>query len=320
MKVTQLVPYFGKLPDLFPFFLKTVALNKGFDWMFFIDDDREFETPSNVKMIKMSFEELKSLMKIKLNENFKLEFPHKICDYRPAFGIIFEDWLTKYDFWGHCDLDVIYGDLGNFLTSEILQIYDKIFLAGHFSLYRNSDEINHLYKSELNGVKVYKKVFNTERGMVFDEIHCKDGGIVQLLKAHDHRIYTEDFCINFDYERTGFYSTLYDEKTGKYSLDKNYNQVCTWEDGKLWKHQLIDDQIVTSEHMYIHFHKRAMKIMADVESTSFLIVPNMIIPMETISKDLILKHSKKRLIDYQLLKIKYGNLKIRFRNIFQAGT
>ena len=39
----------------------------------------------------------------------------KLCDYKPAYGLIFEDELIGYDYWGFCDTDILLGDIYQFL-------------------------------------------------------------------------------------------------------------------------------------------------------------------------------------------------------------
>jgi hypothetical protein len=75
----------------------------------------------------------------------------KICDIRPAFGKIFEDYLKDYPFWGYGDIDVLYGCIDHFMTEDLLSTYDFIstsreVLAGHFTLCRNTPKINSLYQ------------------------------------------------------------------------------------------------------------------------------------------------------------------------------
>ena len=36
-------------------------------------------------------------------------------DLRPAYGVLFEEYLDGYDFWGHCDLDVLFGRIRDHL-------------------------------------------------------------------------------------------------------------------------------------------------------------------------------------------------------------
>lgn len=73
-------------------------------------------------------------------------------DLQPAYGVIFEEFIKGYDFWGHCDIDVVWGDIREFLSDEILRDFDiisfrKDFTAGHFTLWRNVLEINSIFKS-----------------------------------------------------------------------------------------------------------------------------------------------------------------------------
>ncbi len=73
-----------------------------------------------------------------------------LCDLRPAYGHIFQDLLNGYDFWGHADIDVVWGRLGLLLSEPHLERYDIIssrrgYIAGHLTAYRNCDHINSLF-------------------------------------------------------------------------------------------------------------------------------------------------------------------------------
>ena len=51
------------------------------------------------------------------------------------FGVILEEYFSGYDYWGHSDLDVIYGDLTYFFKKFNLERYDKFLPLGHLCLY-----------------------------------------------------------------------------------------------------------------------------------------------------------------------------------------
>ena len=77
----------------------------------------------------------------------------KACDYRACFGVMFgrELSLGNYDFWGHTDLDCVYGRVEEFCTEEFLDgvdIYANHFdyVSGPWSLYRNTELVNHAYQ------------------------------------------------------------------------------------------------------------------------------------------------------------------------------
>ncbi|MBY0481821.1 MAG: hypothetical protein K2Q21_10720, partial [Chitinophagaceae bacterium] len=96
--------------------------------------------------------------------------PYKICDFRPAYGVIFNEFLKPYDFWGHIDEDIILGRLKRFITTKDLGKYDIItmrhdYLVGCLTLYKNTPKINRLYTKNRD----YKLVFSCPDNLGFDE-------------------------------------------------------------------------------------------------------------------------------------------------------
>lgn len=79
--------------------------------------------------------------------------------------------LAGYEFWGHCDNDLIFGKISDFITPQLLSRYDKILANGHFSLYRNADEANHFFqRSEEAGiVPSWRKVLTSALNYGSDE-------------------------------------------------------------------------------------------------------------------------------------------------------
>lgn len=161
-KCCFIIPYFGKLPKYFEIFAKTCSTNKNYEWLIFTDDNKKYITPSNVKIINMSFEELVKMIQKKFNFEIWLKKPYKLCDYKPSYGYVFEDYIREFKFWGHCDLDTIMGNLEKLITEEMLENYDKIFCLGHMVLYKNNFENNRLFMKKYNGEELYKKVFSSE--------------------------------------------------------------------------------------------------------------------------------------------------------------
>ena len=52
-------PYFGKLPDNFNLWLKSCLYNAEIKFIVFTDDNRQWDKPINVEIIKISFEDFK---------------------------------------------------------------------------------------------------------------------------------------------------------------------------------------------------------------------------------------------------------------------
>lgn len=165
-----MICYFGEFPKWFNFFLETCRYNDSVKFIIFSDSKKHYPTAQNVTYKKLSLHEFNWLASEKLNIAIRLLEPYKVCDFKPAFGAIFEDCLQGTDFWGHCDIDLVFGNIRSFITNEILDIYDiitarKEYLLGHFTLYRNEDKINRIYEQSKN----YKFIFQSRELFSFDE-------------------------------------------------------------------------------------------------------------------------------------------------------
>jgi len=159
-RIALVTCYIGSLPDYFQYFLDSAILNPDIDFYIFNSHCSKPETSSNVKIIPLTLEEFNNLASQKLELSINLTDGYKLCDLKPAYGVIFEDYLKCYDFWGHCDIDVIWGRISHFLTEAILHDFDVIGtkrtnLVGHFALYRNSGITKDLFRQTDD----YKNVF-----------------------------------------------------------------------------------------------------------------------------------------------------------------
>jgi hypothetical protein len=152
--IAFVVPYVGTWPAWFPAHLQSCKYNPTIRWIFFTDCEIPDPVPANVEFVHGSLREFERLVEQKTGLSVSLETPYKFCDYKPAYGLIFEDYLAGFDFWGHCDVDVVWGNIRKFLaTDEILAGHDvvsprKEIITGTCNLYRNTDEINRLFLAD----------------------------------------------------------------------------------------------------------------------------------------------------------------------------
>ncbi len=135
--------------------------------------------PANCKVIPLSMAGLKKLTSEKLSIDAALDNHLKLCDFRPAFGTVFSDLITGYDFWGYCDMDIIYGNIKHIVTDEMLDTYDVIsarqeYLTGCFTLFRNDQRVSDLYQKS----KDWQKVFQDPDYYNFDECNWKQVALV----------------------------------------------------------------------------------------------------------------------------------------------
>ena len=267
--------YFGKFQNYFPLWLKSCEWNKTIDF-FIVTDNDLVNVPQNVKVIKLNLRQLKKLIEYKLNIKISLETPYKCCDFKPVYGIIFEDYISKYDFWGHCDLDLIFGDIRLFLEKYKIEKYDKFLPLGHLSFYRNTYECNNRYKLESKSGNTYNKSFITPHTTQFDEL----AGINAIYKEYSFPFFRKRIFVDVSikWERIKLaedYIDPYDNLNN--SKDKNYKyQLFSWKEGKILRYYVNRKEILCDEFMYIHIKKRKFDNLEGniLNSNVFLITPH----------------------------------------------
>ena len=170
-RIVLLITYIGAFPWYFTYFLHSCQYNLTVDFLIFTDNNvPNLELPPNVKIIPYSIEQFKADATKALGFDVAVESGYKLCDFKPAYGYIFTDYIKDSDFWGYCDVDVIFGNIRLFMTEELLNGYDIIstrhdYLTGCFALYRNNPFMRELFKQS----KDYRKVFTNPRNFYFDE-------------------------------------------------------------------------------------------------------------------------------------------------------
>ena len=282
-KCCFIIPYFGKLPNYFPVFAKTCGYNLNYDWLIFSDDNEDYIVPKNVKIIKMTFEEIQKLIQSKFNFQISLNKPYKLCDYKPGYGYFFEEYIPvdKYKFWGHCDLDTIMGNLDKFLTDDILENYDKIFCLGHMILYKNTYENNRVFMQDYNGTVLYKQSFSTDQITVFDETHKGKNNVNSIFVSKGRPVYTEDLSLNMKILPTKFTKITFDFASYNYKIEDYKDALYIWEKGNLYRIYIKDNKLIREDFLYAHFQQRKMKMNNKiVRLDKFKIVPNSFLTLE----------------------------------------
>jgi hypothetical protein len=175
-RITLIVPYFGPWPNWIDFFLKSCSWNPTIKWLIYSDNTIPDLLPENVRIIKTSITELSFLISKILGIIPQIQHPYKLVDFKPAYGLLFNEDLLNSDFWGYCDLDLVFGKINSFITDDILEKYDVIspgkdFIPGHFALFRNTEKINTLFMNSPN----WKDVMTDPKCFCFDEKYYKKG-------------------------------------------------------------------------------------------------------------------------------------------------
>lgn len=136
IKKLFICPYFGQLPEWFDQWVANMELLKplGYDYLLV----------TNLKLFEQRVRD-----KLGIEPNIS-PGTGKLWDYRCAFGVLFEEEIKGYDFWGHTDFDVVYGNVDKWVTDDFLKDLDvhsnhSTYVCGHWTLYRNTELVNKLF-------------------------------------------------------------------------------------------------------------------------------------------------------------------------------
>lgn len=318
-KIVFICPYFGAFPDYFNLTLKSIEYNKTIDWIIITDIKEKYDYPDNVKVINMSFTELRKKVQSCFDFKIYLGKPYKLCDYKCAYGLIFEEYIKNYDFWGHCDLDCIYGDLRKFLPENILKENERIYCLGHMSLYKNNDKVNNIFKNKIDEETDYKNIFTKERPFSFDEM-----GIIRIMDKEKIKIYNKFvFADIYPWEKPLIcVETHINIKEKKHSsfMNKEKKQIFEFDEGHLnsiYLDNKNDRNIKKQEYMYIHLQRRFMKNLV-TNNKKFLIIPNRFIDYKNIDSKFIVKNSEFFILYKRYLKLRrsWNKRKVKIKNLF----
>ena len=264
--IAFIIPYFGHFPNYFDKWLLSCKYNPTIDWILFTDSREEYDYPSNVHVNFCTFKSLAERVQSKFDFPISLEKPYKICDYRPAYGYIFSEELKNYDFWGYCDVDLIWGNFRKFVTDDLLEKYDRLGMRGHCSLLKNKKELNELFMKEVKGVPNFHKVFSSSLSFCFDEIY----GFNKYFQEYNY-IATKlpnVFDVNFKFKGFTPVSGLFvNQITPLSSFVYNSGELICY-------YMNEDENINMKELLYAHFQKRNMKSEVSVNTTHYSIIPN----------------------------------------------
>lgn len=243
--IILIIDYFANSwPDWFPVFIESCRKNSTINWLIHTNCPEKINLPPNVEIKFFTEYEYCKKISDSLGVYFYPSWNYKLVDIKPAYGKIWEEEIKEYDFWGYSDIDIIYGNLRDFLTDKLLST-KKIFsthnwcLAGHFSIFKNCKWSRELFTR----IKDWKKIFSSDLLFLFDE-----------------KIFIESILPRYRIKIFNIFNYL---KKFKYSINEMWTTPLThikWED-KYENHPtewyLIDGKLTNNvdkhEHIYLHF-------------------------------------------------------------------
>jgi len=228
--IVLIQPYFGKWPLWFDAHLLSIAKNPTINWVFVTDCIVPIHHPGNIKFIETTLNEFNEEVNTILRLNILLS-ARKLCDLRLAYGDIFAKEISEYDFWGFCDMDIIWGDIRKYITKDLLNNYELISsrkqnMSGHFSIFKNNEKLNKLYKN----ISSYEFCLSQKKLM-----RCDEELLSNYLKKH-----RKNYAVFWD-------KILLNKERGIDSHQEYYLDRWLWKDGKVINTQTQE------EVMYLHF-------------------------------------------------------------------
>ncbi len=248
LKICVIGVYFGQFPKYIGLWQRSCEFNKEIDFLIVTDSFLPYEC-KNVKILRMSLRDFRMLAESKLDTQICLDTPFKCCDYKPLYGYIFQDYLKDYDYWGFCDFDMLFGDILNFVKKYQLQKYDKFLTLGHFSLIRNTEEVNRLPIINIPG-STFIQMIQSPTTIQFDEL---SGGVNDIFELNERKIFRHRIFADISrlWKRIKLAERYID------SEDVNYKeQLFFWQEGKCFRAFIDDEVIKNEEYLYIHLKKR----------------------------------------------------------------
>ena len=279
-----IVPFFGKLPLTMPYFLKTCEFNLNYNWIIFTDDRTPYSYPMNVQVKYCSFDDIVALCNDKFDYEIELNNPKKLCDIKPAYGYIFEEYLKDFAYWGYCDLDEYFGDLNQFISLEQLTNFEKIYSLGHMTIFKNNDRMRNLFQIGND----FKQVVSTASNQVFDEWPRNGVSINYIAEREKIRTYYGKEMFDVAPWKSYFSNVAFDEQLKVWKLCGG-GRIIVWRDGRIFSYWIEDRKLRRREHIYVHIQKRNLKVKNSPVASNFIIIPNKIISLSEISNRKICK-------------------------------
>lgn len=182
-RICIIIIYWGNFPSWIDYFIKSCISNNSVKYLIFSDNSHFKYKADNISFFRLTATDFNKLASSKLGYNINISHPYKLCDFKPAYGLIFEDYLHDIDFWGYSDIDIIFGNIDSFFNDRILSSFDilstyKGFLSGPFCIFRNNEYNKYLFSH----VPEHKSILTSNNHAGFDEHIIRNSNVGMNLK------------------------------------------------------------------------------------------------------------------------------------------
>lgn len=161
--------WFGPWPGWMRCFLASCRWNPTIDWLIIGDAEAPEDAPENVRFKRISFDDYGAICSTRLGVKVRWRDAYKVCDVRPALACIHESEVAPYDFWGYCDLDVVFGDIrgvysADYFDHDVISTHEDR-VCGHFALFRNNERMANAFRL----IPFWRALLSSPKHKSFDE-------------------------------------------------------------------------------------------------------------------------------------------------------
>ena len=245
MKALVIAVWIGPLPGWFALWLRSAAGNPALRFLLLTDQHVAGPLPANVNIAATDLATLSDTFSARLGFSVALDQPYKLCDFKPLYWML-APRLDDCDYWGFCDLDVIWGDLSP-LLARTLGPFDAVLGEGHLRLFRNDEPCRELYRHPAVPFD-WRAALSSPMIMGLDE----HPGINHALAGGGFRWFADPQAVaDIDADFRQFRLVP--------QADNPRLQAFRWEDGRVWRDSWRGGAARSEEFLYIHFQKRALR-------------------------------------------------------------
>jgi hypothetical protein len=271
--VALVVLWRGPFPPYFPLFLASCAENPDYTWLFLTDEPAPADLPPNVHFLPVTAAEVNQRIGDVLGVRTTITKPYKYIDLKPMYGLLFADHLQSFTHWGHCDIDLIWGRLRDFFTTELFDRYARIQGSGHLSIYRNTEEANRLFQLEAPGLPTWRNVLaDPDHFFVFDEWP----GLNRILAYHGIPYYHGIPVADID---------ALSPRMKVFNEPNRRVQAFYWHDGRIVQQFAADasGRGESRDFAYLHLRKRRMPAPSfdEIPPLGYFITPQGFVPRQS---------------------------------------
>lgn len=247
MKAIIISAYIGPLPNWFSLWARSAGANPQVHFMVVSDQPVPPGLPDNVSFRHATLADLQRHWSDHCGLEVALTTPYKLNDYKPLFWTLVPEIGSRYDYWGFCDLDVMFGDLTP-IVDNLCGRYDMILSEGHLRFLRTGPVAQQAWQ-DITTPRTWRDILTDPVIFGMDEHQ----GINRVFASGPRSWFADPALI------ADIHPSFRQFRRLPY-LRNDRVQAFFWEDGHVYREFWHGGKYGREELLYIHIQKRRMAV------------------------------------------------------------